>query len=118
MIWASIFLEWLWGENTSQAKSAVVRRKKEVMALNQAYAPPEWDRLLIACQKNNPKEVRRLITQEGVPASHGNAIKQTALHVASLWGHMECVRVLLEFDANVQAQNTMTGASPLHSCAQ
>jgi ankyrin repeat protein len=81
-------------------------------------APPEWDQLLVACQKNQPELVERLIVQNGVSASHANAIGQSALHVAALWSHTECCRVLLAHGANVHATNTITGATPLHSCAQ
>jgi ankyrin repeat protein len=49
--------------------------------------PPEWDRLLSACQKNDATSVRQLIEQEGVPASHANRVGQSALHIAALWGH-------------------------------
>jgi len=81
-------------------------------------APPEWDRLLTACQKNQPHVVRRLIEQEGVDPSHANRVGQSALHVASLWGHVEAVEILLELGANVHATNQITGATPLHCAVQ
>ena len=48
---------------------------------------PEWDRLLSACQKNDVDLVRRLIEEAGVDSSHSNRAGQSALHIASLWGH-------------------------------
>jgi ankyrin repeat protein len=49
--------------------------------------PPEWDLLLSASQKNNPDRIRALVTEEGVDVSHANQVGQSALHIASLWGH-------------------------------
>lgn len=37
----------------------------------------------------------------------------SALHVASAWGHMECVTVLVENGAAIDIVNAQ-GASPLH----
>jgi hypothetical protein len=50
-------------------------------------APPEWDMLLRAAQKNNAVEIHRLITEEGVSPNHANRVAQSALHIAALWGH-------------------------------
>jgi hypothetical protein len=52
-----------------------------------AIAPPEWDLLLSAAQKNQPDRIRDMISQEKVNASHANAVGQSALHIAALWGH-------------------------------
>lgn len=79
---------------------------------------PEWDRILSAAAKNQFETIRRLITQHKVSASHANSVGQSALHIASLWGHVESVRVLVELGANVTAKNSITGASPLHMVAQ
>jgi len=80
--------------------------------------PPEWDLLLSASQKNNPDRIRALVTEEGVDVSHANQVGQSALHIASLWGHVESVQVLIKLGANVQAANKITGATPLHSAVQ
>jgi hypothetical protein len=48
--------------------------------------PPEWDLLLSASQKNDAKRIEAMV-QEGVNPSHSNAVGQSALHVASLWGN-------------------------------
>ncbi|KAL7486259.1 hypothetical protein ACHAW6_011856 [Cyclotella cf. meneghiniana] len=79
-------------------------------------SPPEWDAILSASQKNNAKEVRRLIERDGVPATHANIVGQTALHIASLWGSVEALRVLLEHGADPNAPNRIAGMTPLH-CA-
>lgn len=49
-------------------------------------ARPEWDLLLSAAQKNCPDKIRALVA-DGVDPSHSNAVGQSALHVAALWGH-------------------------------
>ncbi len=81
-----------------------------------AFPAPEWDRLLSFTQRNDINEMQRLIIKEGVSPNHSNSINQSALHVACLWGHLEATQVLLHHSADVKAQNTLTGASPLHSC--
>jgi len=50
-------------------------------------APPEWDILLSMAMKNNADEIHRLIREVGVSPSHSNAISQSALHIAALWGN-------------------------------
>lgn len=81
-------------------------------------APPEWDRLLSAAQKNQAAEVRRLIREENVNPSHANRVAQSALHIAALWGNVEALEALLEHNASVNVQNSMTGATPLHCAVQ
>jgi len=49
-------------------------------------APPEWDLLLSAAQKNQPDRIKEMV-RSGVSASHANGVGQTALHVAALWGN-------------------------------
>ena len=49
--------------------------------------PPEWDRLLSACQKNNVDLVVQLLEKDGISPSHANRVGQSALHIAALWGH-------------------------------
>jgi ankyrin repeat protein len=104
---------------TSSSSSTIpsIPTRDYTAALHNA-APPEWDQLLVACQKNQPAVVEQLIVQQGVSPSHANAIGQSALHVAALWSHVECCRILLQHGANVHAANTITGATPLHACAQ
>lgn len=79
---------------------------------------PEWDKLLIAAQKNLPDIIKDLVQNKGVSASHSNVINQSALHIACLWGNVEATKALLEEGASVSMQNTISGATPLHSCIQ
>mmetsp|Transcript_18881 Transcript_18881/g.27975 ORF Transcript_18881/g.27975 Transcript_18881/m.27975 type:complete len:466 (-) Transcript_18881:194-1591(-) len=81
-------------------------------------AKPEWDRLLSAAQKNNAELIHSLITIDKVSPSHANAVGQSALHIACLWGNISAVQALLSHGADTKAQNRITGASPLHSCIQ
>lgn len=74
--------------------------------------------LLSMAQKNEPETIRSLINEKGVPPTHANGIGQTALHVACLWGHVECVKVLVELGANVNASNSFVRATPLHTVLQ
>jgi hypothetical protein len=48
---------------------------------------PEWDVLLSAAQKNWPERIREMIMKDEVNPSHSNAVGQTALHIAALWGN-------------------------------
>jgi ankyrin repeat protein len=49
-----------------------------------------YDLLLSAAQKNQPDRIRQLVEQQGVPVNHSNAVGQSALHIACLWGHGAC----------------------------
>ena len=99
-------------------------RKVEQQSVEEHYTelkmetPPEWDMLLSAAQKNRPELIAEMIDIGGVNPSHSNAVGQTALHIAALWGHHESVEALATRGANVNAQNDMSGASPLHMVAQ
>ena len=78
------------------------------------FTPPEWDLLLSAASKNDWLAVRHLVENEGVPITHSNGMKQTALHISVLWGHIETSRYLIENGADVNAANALFGATPLH----
>ena len=43
--------------------------------------------LLSAAQKNWADRIREMILTDGVNPSHSNAVGQTALHIAALWGN-------------------------------
>lgn len=80
--------------------------------------PVEWDLLLSAAMKNQPEKIREMIEVEGVPVTHGNHVGQTALHIAVMWGHVDCALVLIELGANVNAANRISGDTPLHTTVQ
>jgi ankyrin repeat protein len=42
---------------------------------------------LSAAQKNWANRIREMIVMDGVNPSHSNAVGQTALHIAALWGN-------------------------------
>ena len=48
---------------------------------------PEWDMLLSAAQKNLPDRIKTMVLKDGVDPSHSNAVGQSALHIAALWGN-------------------------------
>lgn len=81
-------------------------------------ANPEWDRILIASQKNNALLIEQLITKMEVSPNHANGVGQSGLHVAALWGNLDAVEMLLKHNANPNAQNKINGATPLHSAVQ
>jgi len=87
-------------------------------AMMRDMAPPEWDLLLAAAAKNDKAMIVNLVENQQVPVTHSNGIGQTALHVAVLWGHTEVARYLIEKGAEVNASNSMTGATPLHTVLQ
>lgn len=58
------------------------------------FAPPEYDYILSAAQKNQPDRIRQLVEEQGVPVTHANGVGQTALHIAALWGNGVCLCVL------------------------
>jgi len=87
-----------------------------------ALPKPEWDRILSAAQKNDAELIRFLVSDQGVDPNHANYVGQSALHVASLWGNVATVKLLLSFPTVIQksmdAQNQVSGATPLHSAVQ
>ena len=80
--------------------------------------PPEWDMLLSAAQKNRPDLIAEMIETGGVNPSHSNGVGQSAVHIAALWGHHESLEALVSRGASVNAQNNLSGATPLHMVAQ
>jgi ankyrin repeat protein len=85
---------------------------------HQSTKNPEWDCLLRACQKNDSATVRKILKEYPLSHSHANPMGQSALHIASFWVHVQCVEILLESGADVNAVNCFTGATPLHECIQ
>ena len=79
---------------------------------------PEWDSILSACQQNDSNKVREILQSDKNAANHSNQVGQSALHIASWWGHMDCISLLLEKGANIHATNLLTQATPLHCTIQ
>jgi ankyrin repeat protein len=71
-----------WTNTQKQKVIPTVRPTKRNSNMN-----PEWDLLLSAAQKNRPDLIRELCGVGGVDPSHANAVGQSALHIAALWGH-------------------------------
>jgi ankyrin repeat protein len=78
---------------------------------------PEWDCLLIACQKGDASAARRILREHPSSNSHANPMGQSALHIAAWWSHFKCVEVLLQSGADAKAMSSF-GATPLHECLQ
>ena len=76
--------------------------------------PPEWDLLLSASRQNQHERVRGMIEVGGIPASHSNSIGQSSLHIYAMWGSIDCMKVLIEHGADVNAANMLNGDTPLH----
>ena len=75
------------------------------------------EELLGLAKDNDGAAIRALIKDEGLNASYGNSIGQTALHIAAIWDACDAGRALLEAGADVNAQNDLGGATPLHMAA-
>ena len=73
-------------------------------------------RLLSAAQQNDAEQVRALV-ESGISATFANTVGQTALHIAALWGNAEACAALLRHGADLNAQNALSGATPLHMAA-
>ena len=73
-------------------------------------------RLLSAAQQNDAEQVRALV-ESGISATFANTVGQTALHIAALWGSAEACAALLRHGADLNAQNALSGATPLHMAA-
>jgi len=73
--------------------------------------------VLRAAKDNDAEMMKAILQAEPAAAKMGNAIQQTGLHVAAIWGCVDVARVLLAGGALVNAQNQF-GATPLASAVQ
>ncbi|KAF5839130.1 ankyrin repeat-containing domain protein [Dunaliella salina] len=71
--------------------------------------------LLTLARDNKFKDLEGL-AKGGMPMTIGNQMGQTALHIASLWGNIESMEVLLKAGADANTRN-MRGSTPLHFAA-
>jgi len=72
-------------------------------------------RMFSLVQQNNVAALQKMI-DEGVSPCTQNRVEQTALHIACLWGNVDCAQVLIKAGADVNATNRISGGTPLH-CA-
>ena len=81
--------------------------------------PPHSDRVgqhvLQHAQRNNAEALHILI-DAGADPSFANALGQTPLHIAALWGNEDALGLLVEQGANLNARN-YRGQTPLHVLA-
>ncbi|KAG2430804.1 hypothetical protein HXX76_009780 [Chlamydomonas incerta] len=76
-----------------------------------------WTLALLGLARDNKfEDLRRAVKDEGLNVNVANEFGQTPLHVASLWGHVETIKVLLECGADVNSTNSR-GSTPLHFAA-
>lgn len=88
--------------------------QREMMRRRQQSMPnPQSMAMLTNAQQNNAEELQRIISS-GVDPSSSNAVGQTALHVACLWGNTAATECLIRNGADVNRQNNLTSATPLH----
>ena len=81
--------------------------------------PPSLDpstKLLAAAQRDDVNAIKACLA-EGLDPSYGNSLGQTALHIAAMWGNANALDALIAAGANVNAQNQLSAASPLHITA-
>ena len=72
--------------------------------------------MLGLAKDNKAEEIARLC-EAGLAATYGNSIGQTALHIAGIWNSVEAGEVLLDHGAKIDAQNDLSGMTPLHMAA-
>lgn len=72
--------------------------------------------MLGLAKDNKAEEIERLC-EAGLAATYGNSIGQTALHIAGIWNSVEAGEVLLDHGAKIDAQNDLSGMTPLHMAA-
>ena len=69
-------------------------------------------------QQNLPEKIQEVLDEvEGINASDGNSVGQTALHIACIWGNWEAVACLIANHADVNRANYFSGGRPLHMTA-
>ena len=114
-------LSWKVGPNSSTTSSSKAFSFALPFSLKPpTWYPPEWDESWQAAQTNRASEVHHLVKKCGVPPDHANPLGQTALHIAALWGHVDCVAILVSRDvgANPNVTNRLSRATPLHMAIQ
>ena len=88
----------------------------KIVAIQQVKAAQQQNQMLFqASQRDDVPALKRLIAS-GVSPQAGNAIGQTALHIACIWGNYKSVEILNSAGADPNQLNQM-GSAPLHVLA-
>ena len=85
----------------------------ELVLLPFSYDAKLGKELRMACLTNNLLEVERLLALPLYP-DHRNRVGETAMHAAARFGHLECVKLLLEAGADTRLrakENSLEDAS-------
>jgi len=104
----------------SEASAASTMDDAQWMALHAALMPPGQGGgtlLRKACRTGNAAKVRTLVAAGTSVHSFDEAFERTALHHAAHHGHVDCVRILLELDADVEATD-LHHETPAHLAAE
>ncbi|GFS08372.1 ankyrin repeat domain-containing protein 54 [Elysia marginata] len=87
------------------------------LAVSSVYITNHTEQRLVAAAGAGDISTVRKLVRKNIPTGVLNTYGHTALHVASLGGHSEVVRILLEAGADVN-QKTGHNVSPLHVAAR
>ena len=80
-------------------------------------APNEIMSLVLrASKENNVAVMAEILKLDAQAAKRTNAIGQSGLHVAAIWGNLEVALMLIDAGADINAQNQF-GVTPLISSA-
>ncbi|CAK9103872.1 unnamed protein product [Durusdinium trenchii] len=88
----------------------------QLVILEFVEAAEQSDQLVSACDKNCWEEVEALLCTPLSPTSFRDQLGRPALHAAARNGHWQCIRLLLEADA--EKDEAILGLTALHLAAQ
>ncbi|KAL8773553.1 MAG: hypothetical protein Q9209_001658 [Squamulea sp. 1 TL-2023] len=93
---------WLWDVNRFPLRDTEFSRGQKT----------DWTRLASAGRNNLPRLTRHLLAQ-GVDPNFRPACDNSLLQIAAAFGHIEIIKVLLEFGANINAAGAPFGGTAL-----
>jgi len=93
---------------------------EKINALQQAKDQEQQGRALMGAAQRDDTPALTRVLESGVPVGYKNQMGQTALHIASMWGRIMSIKLLIVAGADVNATNSeMIGCgTPLHMAAQ